>query len=225
MTSNDFISSAKTFLGKKYVWGGESDAEGGYDCSGFVYAALKKAGYNTTRKTAQGYSTIGSAVSLNAIKAGDLLFFGKSQSKVTHIAIYIGSGQMIESRGGSTNTKENPGIGVVISSYTRRSDLVKARRVCGTATTNSDLGYTVGKTYTTGVGGLTVRVGPATNFAKVGYSALSENAKANANKSGTLKKGTKVTCKGATTDSYGNVWMKIPSGWIAAKYEGKTWVI
>lgn len=37
MTSNDIVRTARTYIGKPYVWGGESDAEGGYDCSGFVF--------------------------------------------------------------------------------------------------------------------------------------------------------------------------------------------
>ena len=43
LTTKDLVSTARTFLGKPYVWGGESVSEGGYDCSGFLYAVLKNA--------------------------------------------------------------------------------------------------------------------------------------------------------------------------------------
>lgn len=83
--------------------------------------------------------------------------------------------------------------------------------------------YTVGKTYTTQTE-LNVRKGAGTNYAKVGYSGLSASAKANdKDKDGAIDKGTKVTCK-AIKKVGNNVWMKIPSGWIAAYYNGKVYV-
>ena len=127
LTTKDLVSTARTFLGKPYVWGGESDAEGGYDCSGFLYAVFKKCGMNVPRTTAQGFSQMGKAV--GSIKAGDLLFFGKSKNNITHVAIAISSNQMIESIGTSKNTKNNKGKGVTISSINRRSDLVLIKRI------------------------------------------------------------------------------------------------
>lgn len=127
MTTKDLVSTARTFLGKPYVWGGESESEGGYDCSGFLYAALKKCGMNVPRTTAQGFSQMGKAV--GSIKSGDLLFFGKSKNSITHVAIAISDSQMIESIGSSKNTKNNKGKGVIISPINRRSDLVLIKRI------------------------------------------------------------------------------------------------
>lgn len=127
MTTKDLISTARTFLGKPYVWGGESDAEGGFDCSGFLYAVLKKCGMNVSRTTAQGFSKMGKTV--GSIKAGDLLFFGKSKNNITHVAMAISNAEMIESIGTSKNTKNNKGKGVTISSINRRSDLVLIKRI------------------------------------------------------------------------------------------------
>lgn len=127
MTTKDLVSTARTYLGKPYVWGGESDDEGGYDCSGFLYAVLKKCGLNVPRTTAQGFSQMGKAV--RSIKEGDLLFFGKSKNSITHVAIAISDSQMIESIGSSKNTKNNKGKGVIISSINRRSDLVLIKRI------------------------------------------------------------------------------------------------
>lgn len=127
MTTKDLVSTARTFLGKPYVWGGESDSEGGYDCSGFLYVVLKKCGMNVQRTTAQGFSRLGKAV--GSIKSGDLLFFGKSKNNITHVAIAISDSQMIESIGTSKNTKNNKGKGITISSINRRSDLVLIKRI------------------------------------------------------------------------------------------------
>ena len=130
MRAETLIENAKKYIGTPYVWGGESLEEGGLDCSGLMYISLKDSGYKTVRKTAQGFSLIGKSVSLDSIKSGDLLFFGKSQIKITHCAIYLGNELMIESIGSQKNTKNNKGKGVVISNLYRRLDLVCARRVC-----------------------------------------------------------------------------------------------
>ncbi|UWG09285.1 MAG: peptidoglycan hydrolase [Bacteriophage sp.] len=127
MTSNDIVRVARGYLGKPYVWGGESEAEGGYDCSGFVFSVLNKCGMKVPRTTAQGYSVLGKKVS--NIQSGDLLFFGKSTKRITHIAIAINSTQMIESRGNSKNTKTNKGKGVSITNISHRSDLVLVKRI------------------------------------------------------------------------------------------------
>lgn len=127
MTSSDIVTTARTYLGKPYVWGGESDAEGGYDCSGFVYSVLNKCGMKVPRTTAQGYSSLGKTVT--KIQSADLLYFGKSTKQITHIAIAINSTQMIESRGTSKNSKNNKGIGVSITNISHRNDLVLVKRI------------------------------------------------------------------------------------------------
>lgn len=127
MTSSDIVTTAKTYLGKPYVWGGESEAEGGYDCSGFVFSVLNKCGMKVPRTTAQGYSALGKKVT--NIQSGDLLYFGKSTKRITHIAIAINSTQMIESRGNSKNTKTNKGKGVSITNISHRNDLVLVKRI------------------------------------------------------------------------------------------------
>lgn len=124
---NGIVSSAKKYIGTPYVWGGESMSEGGMDCSGFVYAALKDAGYNIGRTTAQGYRSKGTIVDRSNMQPGDLVFFG-SNDNASHIGIYIGNGQMIHSSGGSKNTKSNPGKGVTIANVDYRNDFIEARR-------------------------------------------------------------------------------------------------
>ena len=83
--------------------------------------------------------------------------------------------------------------------------------------------YTVGKTYTLQVDAVRVRTGAGTNNAAKSYNQLTANAKQNAYSNGCLKKGTAVTCQ-AVKNVGNDVWIKIPSGWIAAYYGGKKYV-
>lgn len=126
-TGNSIADAAQRYIGTPYVWGGESMDEGGMDCSGFVYNALKDAGYNVGRTTAQGYRSYGTSVSKAEMQPGDLVFYGKN-GNASHIGIYLGNGQMAHSAGGSKNTKDNPGKGVSITNVDYRRDFLEARR-------------------------------------------------------------------------------------------------
>jgi hypothetical protein len=85
-----------------------------------------------------------------------------------------------------------------------------------------DTTYAVGKTYKTQVV-LVVRSGPGLNYAKKSYSQLTLNAKKVATGNGNLKKGVSVTC--LETKKVGNdIWMRIPSGWCAAYYNGNYYI-
>lgn len=126
-SDNNLVNAAKNYIGTPYVWGGDSMDEGGFDCSGFVYNALKDAGYDVGRTTAQGYRSYGTKVNQSNMQPGDLVFFGKN-GKATHIGIYVGNGQMVHSSGGSSNTKANPGKGVSIANVNSRKDLLEVRR-------------------------------------------------------------------------------------------------
>ena len=125
-TGNTISDAAQKYIGTPYVWGGESMQEGGMDCSGFVYNALRDAGYKVGRTTAQGYRSYGTKVSKADMQPGDLVFFGSGDA--SHIGIYIGNGQMIHSSGGSKNTASNPGKGVSITNVDYRKDFLEARR-------------------------------------------------------------------------------------------------
>ncbi|MDE7062485.1 MAG: N-acetylmuramoyl-L-alanine amidase [Lachnospiraceae bacterium] len=83
--------------------------------------------------------------------------------------------------------------------------------------------YRVGQTYTTQVE-LNVRKGAGTDSARVGYPNLTANAKQHdKDRDGAIDKGTAVTCKAVKT--LGNdIWIQIPSGWIAAYYLGNVYV-
>lgn len=70
-----------------------------------------------------------------------------------------------------------------------------------------------------------IRTGPGTNFAVKKHYQLTESGQASdKDKDGALDKGSKVTCQGVKIVSQDEVWMRCPSGWIAAYYNGKTFV-
>lgn len=132
MTRNDIKKAAEKLVGKPYVWGGESMSEGGFDCSGFVFKVLNDAGKKVPRTTAQGYHNYFSEYPiLNnlQVQCGDLLFFGKNEKSITHVAIAKDMNTMWESIGTSKNTRKNPGKGVVVSPINRRSDLIVRRGI------------------------------------------------------------------------------------------------
>lgn len=83
--------------------------------------------------------------------------------------------------------------------------------------------YQIGKVYTLLADHLRVRTGPGTGYATKAYKNLTANAKAHAYDNGTLKKGTRVTCKDVRKVG-SDIWIKTPSGWIAAYYKGKKYV-
>lgn len=205
MTANELVAYATNLIGTPYVWGGNTPAQG-LDCSGLLYYIQKKAGSEVEDMTASGYSTIGKKIDIGQKKPGDFLFFGRP---VTHCAIYVGNGYMIESRGGRKNTASNPGIGVVKSLVSRRSDLSCVRRVW-----DSSSSYIVGQTYRTQVDHLHVRFSVWGQIK--GYAQLTADGMKHAYYDGCLKKGTTVTVKDLKKDDAGATWVKIPSGWICA---------
>ena len=83
--------------------------------------------------------------------------------------------------------------------------------------------YEVGKTYTLQVE-LKVRTGTGTNHPAKTRSQISADAKNHdADKDGAPDKGTVVTCKEVA--HVGNdVWIRTPSGWVAAYYQGKIYI-
>jgi cell wall-associated NlpC family hydrolase len=88
-------------LGKPYIWGGNGPV--GYDCSGLALASWENgAGIGFARVADDQYMTAGSPVALIDLQAGDLVFWGTSQTdgaSVYHTAIYVGGGQIVEAAG------------------------------------------------------------------------------------------------------------------------------
>jgi cell wall-associated NlpC family hydrolase len=82
-------------VGTPYIWGGETPGVG-FDCSGLVQAAYKVAGITLPRVAQDQYDATTKLGPGDPVEPGDLLFFGGGPSDVTHVGIYVGTGQMVD---------------------------------------------------------------------------------------------------------------------------------
>ena len=93
----------------------------------------------------------------------------------------------------------------------------------GNKTTSSTPSYKVGNTYTL-QSNMVVRTGAGTNYRAKKHSELTaDGQKHDKDRNGCLDKGTRITCQ-QVKKSGSNIWIKCPSGWIAAYYNKKTYV-
>ena len=107
------LETAFSLVGNPYVWGGESEREGGFDCSGFVWRVYKLQQYpdsGSLAETLKGrttYTMSGEVPRAQRIRfadllPGDLVFFGAAGTRskpaqVDHMGIYVGSGWIAHS--------------------------------------------------------------------------------------------------------------------------------
>ena len=87
------IRLSREQLGTPYRYGGSSPTEG-FDCSGLVHYVHARNGLYVPRSTRDQFRA-STAVPLNAIRPGDLLFFRISGDKASHVGIYTGRGSFI----------------------------------------------------------------------------------------------------------------------------------
>jgi cell wall-associated NlpC family hydrolase len=124
LTIPESIELAKRFLGITYTWGGRSSF--GFDCSGFTQMLVLSRGITMPRDADQQAAWSGvMPVDRRHLKPGDLLFFGRSSTNITHTGMYIGKRQFIHD-----TTNGQPGV--QISRVDRQpwtKLLVAARRV------------------------------------------------------------------------------------------------
>ncbi|AFQ44688.1 cell wall-associated hydrolase, invasion-associated protein [Desulfosporosinus meridiei DSM 13257] len=105
--TNQLISTAKSFLGVPYKWGGTTPS--GFDCSGFTRYVFASQNITLPRVSIDQYS-VGTSVSFTNLIPGDLVFFNLVPGKqVSHVGIYIGDNQFIS----ATSSK-----GIAIYSFT-----------------------------------------------------------------------------------------------------------
>lgn len=88
---SSIVSYAMQFLGNRYVWGGTS-LTNGTDCSGFTMGIYSHFGYSLPR-TSAAQAAATRSVSSSEVQIGDLFFYGSGS--VSHVALYIGNGQII----------------------------------------------------------------------------------------------------------------------------------
>ncbi|GAY11272.1 invasion associated protein p60 [Pseudonocardia sp. N23] len=83
------LAMAATKLGRPYVWGASGPSS--FDCSGLTSWAFKQVGM-TLPRSSSAQSQVGTPVSWNDLRPGDLVFY---YSPVSHVGIYAGGGKMI----------------------------------------------------------------------------------------------------------------------------------
>lgn len=96
-TPANIIRLAQEFLGYQYVWGGLTPK--GFDCSGFVQTTFALHGITLPRDSWQQQEQHLISTDPSAGAPGDLLFFGKTPEKVTHVAISLGNQRFIHASG------------------------------------------------------------------------------------------------------------------------------
>ncbi len=89
------IEYAKQFLGNRYVHGGQS-LESGTDCSGFTSLIYAQFGYSVSRTPSGQLANDGRSIAYSEARPGDIICYG-SGGKCTHVALYMGDGQIIHS--------------------------------------------------------------------------------------------------------------------------------
>jgi cell wall-associated NlpC family hydrolase len=110
------VSYALQFVGNRYVWGGTS-LEKGVDCSGFTMRILGKYGISLPHSS-RAQPSYGTKISASEAKPGDLFFYGGGRS-ISHVAIYIGNGQIVH----ASNKRD----GIKVSNAYYRNPICVAR--------------------------------------------------------------------------------------------------
>ena len=104
------VRGALKWLGARYVWGGETPAEGGFDCSGLMWYVYKNLGYELNRVGTPQYYYDGEYVqSQEELQPGDMIFFKNTYKLgISHVGMYISNGVFVHAA--------NPKAGIKISS-------------------------------------------------------------------------------------------------------------
>jgi len=99
----EIVEYGLQFVGNRYVYGG-TNPNTGADCSGFTSYVMRHAAGIELPHSSRGQAGCGRVISEAEIRPGDLLFYG-SGSRINHVAIYIGDGQIVHASTERTGIK------------------------------------------------------------------------------------------------------------------------
>jgi cell wall-associated NlpC family hydrolase len=90
------VAAAEAQVGWPYRWGGESRAEGGFDCSGLVDYAYAAAGDPLPgRPTAADLWRMARPEAAGELAPADLVFVGTGSGAPDHVGMYVGDGMVV----------------------------------------------------------------------------------------------------------------------------------
>ena len=96
-TASRVLNTADQYVGVRYTWGGNTPGSG-FDCSGFTKYVFAKQGIQLPRTSReQARAGQGVALDADALLPGDLIMFAESGEAISHVAIYVGNGEIIHS--------------------------------------------------------------------------------------------------------------------------------
>lgn len=84
-------------LGVPYLWGGRTPL--GLDCSAFCQLVLAEQGIRLPRDAHDQYAACKTHEDLDALRPGDLVFFGAPRKPVGHVGVALGNGAYAHARG------------------------------------------------------------------------------------------------------------------------------
>lgn len=119
VSGQDVVDYALQFVGNCYVWGGES-LTNGVDCSGFTMKVYEHFGISLPHYTGD-QEQCGRGVSYSEAQPGDLILYSG------HVAIYMGSGQIVH----AANSSPYPKGGIKVSDNAAYMPIVAVRRLIG----------------------------------------------------------------------------------------------
>jgi cell wall-associated NlpC family hydrolase len=121
--ASELVMNSMAFLGVPYKRGG-TQADTGFDCSGFVRAMFHQTAGLLLPRQASEQAAATEKIEKNDLQPGDLVFFNTMRRAFSHVGIYVGNGKFIHSpKPGAEVRVEDMGL----SYWTKRFD--GARRV------------------------------------------------------------------------------------------------
>lgn len=204
-----------------------------YDCSSFIGEALEQGGFSgftggeTTRNLREKLLNAGFQIIdvFAPRQRGDIFL-----TEDAHVVMCVDANNIvhasIDENGGIAGNMpgDQTGKEICIRSYYNRPWQYHFRYMkASTQVSTNSPKYTIGTVYTLQAN-MCVRVAPGVNSRLKSHSELTEDGRAHdTDKNGCLEAGTRVSCQELT--NIGNdIWMRIPSGYIAAYYNGNIYV-